>query len=63
MTFEKGKPVFVLESPDGTSWIMQAYSDIVDLNLTYDHLKTLDTKLKLAPGCLSTSNRKVAALG
>jgi hypothetical protein len=33
-----------------TPWIMQAYSSIVDPNLTYDGLQTLDQKLKLAPG-------------
>ena len=29
---------------------MQAYSHIVDPNLTYEDLKTLDKKLKLPPG-------------
>lgn len=50
MGFAKGKPVFMLESPDGMPWVMQAYSNIVDPNLTYEDLKTLGTKLKLAPG-------------
>ncbi len=50
MGFEKGKPVFILEDPDGTPWIMQAYSNIVDPNLTYEDLQTLDKKLKLPPG-------------
>ena len=50
MTFEKGKPVFILEDPDGTPWVMQAYSNIVDPKLTYDGLQTLDKKLKLPPG-------------
>ncbi|HTS53024.1 MAG TPA: hypothetical protein VMH26_07105, partial [Burkholderiales bacterium] len=31
-------------------WVMQAYSLLVDKNLAYDDLKTLDTKLKLPPG-------------
>jgi hypothetical protein len=50
MTFEKGKPVFMLEDPDGTPWVMQAFSQIVDPNLTYDELGKLGDKLKLAPG-------------
>lgn len=50
MGFVKGQPVFMLESPDGIPWVMQAYSNIVDPNLTYDNLMTLDKKLKLAPG-------------
>ncbi len=50
MTFEAGKPVFMLEDPQGTPWVMQAYSDIVDPNLTYDQLEKLGDKLKLAEG-------------
>lgn len=50
MGFSKGQPVFILDSPDGTPWVMQAYSRIVDPKLTYQDLQTLDTKLKPAPG-------------
>jgi len=50
MGFAKGKPVFILDDPDGMPWVMQAYSNIVDPNLTYNDLQTLDQKLKLAPG-------------
>jgi len=50
MKFDKGKPVFILESPNGMSWVMQAYSMIVDPALTYEGLQTLDKKLKLPPG-------------
>lgn len=50
MGFAKGKPVFILDDPDGMPWVMQAYSNIVDPNLTYNDLQTLDKKLKLAPG-------------
>ncbi len=42
--------IFILDDPDGTPWIMQTYSLIVDPKLTYDDLKTLDRKLKLPPG-------------
>jgi hypothetical protein len=36
--------------PEGTVWVMQASSRIVDKNLNYDDLKTLDKKLKLPAG-------------
>jgi hypothetical protein len=48
--YAKGQTVFILDAPDGTPWVMQAYSRIVDKNLSYDDLMTLDTKLKLSPG-------------
>jgi len=48
--YAKGQTIFILDDPDGTPWIMQAYSLIVDPNLKYDDLKTLGTKLKLPPG-------------
>ena len=50
MTFEKGKPVFILEDAEGTPWVMQAFGMIVDPTLTYDTLKNLGDKLKLAEG-------------
>jgi len=50
MYFLKGRPVFILEDPQGTPWVMQAYSDIVDPNLTYPQLTTLGDKLKPPPG-------------
>jgi len=49
-TFEKGKPVFIIDAPDGTPYVMQAFSKIKDPSLTYDGLKDLGSKLKLAPG-------------
>lgn len=50
MTFEKGKPVFILDDPEGTPWVMQAFSKIVDPNLTYEQLADLATKLKPPAG-------------
>jgi hypothetical protein len=47
--YAKGQMIFILDDPDGTPWVMQAYSLIVDPNLKYDDLKTLGTKLKLPP--------------
>jgi hypothetical protein len=48
--FEKGKPVFILDDPTGTSWVMKSYTDFVDKNLKYKNLEKLDKKLKLPPG-------------
>jgi len=50
MTFEKGKPVFILDDRAGTPWVMQAYSMFVDTTLTYDTLNKLGDKLKLPAG-------------
>jgi hypothetical protein len=50
MGFAKGQPVFMLVDPDGTPWVMQAYSNIVDPNLSYPDLKTLGKRLKLPAG-------------
>jgi len=50
MTFGAGKPVFVLDDPQGTPWVMQAFSDQVDPNLSYDQLQKLGDKLKPALG-------------
>jgi hypothetical protein len=49
-TFQKGKPVFILEDAEGTPWVMQAFSKIIDPTLTYDSLKNLGAKLKLPAG-------------
>jgi hypothetical protein len=50
MTFEKGKPVFILDDPTGTPWVMQAFGMIVDPTLTYAGLKDLGARLKPAAG-------------
>jgi hypothetical protein len=50
MTFKKGQPVFVLDDPQGTPWVMQAWGQLVDKSLTYETLKDLGSKLKPAPG-------------
>lgn len=49
-TYEKGKPLFILEDPEGTPWVMQAFGKIVDPSLTYDGLKDLANKLKPPKG-------------
>ena len=50
MTFEKGKPIFILDDPQGTPWVMQAFGQIIDPKLTYDSLKDLGAKLKPPAG-------------
>jgi len=50
MGFDKGKPIFILDDPEGNPWVMHAYSLIVDPNLKYDSLKDLGSRLKLPPG-------------
>jgi hypothetical protein len=48
--FNKGKPVFILDDPEGNSWVMKSASLILDPNQTYDSLKDLGSRLKPAPG-------------
>jgi hypothetical protein len=50
MHFDKGKPVFIVDDPEGTAWVMQAYSGIVDPSITYDTLKDMGPKLQLPTG-------------
>jgi hypothetical protein len=48
--FVKGQPVFILDDPEGTPWVMKSYTNRLYPDLTYENLKTLDRKLKLPPG-------------
>ena len=47
--FRKGKPVFLLEDPNGTTWINKAYQTGVDATLTYEGMANLDKHLKQLP--------------
>jgi hypothetical protein len=49
-TFKAGSPIFVLQSDDGSRYVMQAYAQIVDKSLTYADLPALGAKLKLPDG-------------
>jgi hypothetical protein len=40
----------MLEAADGSRYVMQAYSQIVDKTLTYDDLPSLGARLKLPSG-------------
>jgi len=48
--FDAGKPVFVLVSPDGARYAMQAYAQMIDKSLSYDDLPGLGARLKLPTG-------------
>lgn len=48
--FSKGKPVFILDDPDGKSWVMKSAGLIVDPNQRFDQLEELGNRLKPAPG-------------
>ena len=49
-TYDAGKPVYELTTPEGDVYIMQSYSQIADKNLTSDDLATLGSKLALPDG-------------
>ena len=53
--FDAGKPVFMLEAPDGSRYVMQAYAQIVDKTLTYGDLPKLGDRLQLPSGWRYTS--------
>jgi hypothetical protein len=50
MHFDSGRPVFILDDPQGTPWVMQAFTTKVDDSLSYDTLKSLGDKLKPTEG-------------
>jgi len=45
-----GSPAFILDDPDGNSWVMKSGSLIVDPSQTYESLKDLGSRLRPAPG-------------
>lgn len=48
--FAQGKQIFMLTSPGGHKWIMQAFTKVADPSLTEEQLPMLGTKLKLPDG-------------
>jgi len=48
--FTAGRPVYEILTPDGRTYVMQAYSHIVDDGLTLDSLPALGDRLQLPPG-------------
>lgn len=47
ITYRKGKPVFLLDDPEGKPWIMKAFRD--SYGQTYDNLKDLGSRYKQIP--------------
>jgi hypothetical protein len=48
--FHRGRPVFLLRSPDETTWVMQTFTDHIDHSLTESDLPTLGSRLDLNDG-------------
>jgi hypothetical protein len=48
--FDKGKPVFILDDPDGNPWVMKSCGLMVDPTMSYEKLMTLGEKLRPAAG-------------
>ena len=48
--FSTGKPVFILDDPQGKSWVMKSAGLIVDPGQKFDQLKDLGGRLRPAPG-------------
>ena len=50
MSVDKGSRVYILDDPQGTSFVMKSASLIKDPNQKFEDLKDLGSRLKLAPG-------------
>jgi hypothetical protein len=50
MGINKGSRVYILDDPQGTSFVMKSASLIKDPNQKFEDLKNLGSRLKLAPG-------------
>ena len=48
--YSAGKPMFLLQGPDGAKYAMQSYAQIVDKTQTYDDLANLADRLTLPAG-------------
>jgi len=48
--FSKGEPVFILDDPEGKSWVMKSIGLIVDPDQKFDQIRDLDGRLKPPPG-------------
>ena len=48
-TYNAGKPVFLLRAPEGKVYVMQAVTNMVDKDMSYDQLPQLASKLKKLP--------------
>ena len=48
--YNAGQPIFILDAPNGMTFVMQSYSIIVEKNQKYEDLQNLGSKLKLPQG-------------
>ena len=48
--FLRGRPVFLLRSPDAVTWVMQTFTDHIDHGLTESELPGLGARLRQADG-------------
>ena len=48
--FDKGKPVFILDDPEGNSYVMKSINQYANPDQTYEGLATLGERLELAAG-------------
>ena len=48
--YDAGKPVYILDAPNGITLVMQSFSLIVDKNQTIANLQNLGSRLKLSEG-------------
>jgi hypothetical protein len=48
--YMKGKPVYLLRTPEGKVWVLQVFTKDKDPTLSLDTLDQLGTKLQLPPG-------------
>ena len=50
MSIDKGSRAYILDDPQGSSWVMKSASLIKDPNQKFEDLKDLGSRLKLPPG-------------
>lgn len=48
--FRQGKPLFILDDPEGKPWVMKSCGLIIDPTMSYEQLEALGSRLKSAPG-------------
>lgn len=48
--YHQGKPVYLLRTPEGITWVLQVYSKKIDKTLTLETLDQLGKKLQLPAG-------------
>ena len=57
ITFEKGKPVFLLKDAEGKTWVYKNYTTAMDPTLMYKDLPNLDKRLRQLPAGFTLMTR------